>query len=460
MFTVEDVPKKGKGLIASRNIPKGTRIICERPVITAERIPTNLEQLLTSIEQQVNTLNNAQKEEFLSLSNVHPCNNFTEMCFGIVRTNGLSMGLDPANVGIFITASRINHACDPNALKFYNENLGQLTIHASKDISEGEEITVPYMMTYRDRRRRQAILQETFNFLCSCQLCCLPPNLSKVSDRRLDRISDIERIMTKGGVAALLSSPRRMLQYANEQVRLLSKPSLDTEGLALAYCKAFNIAVANGDLSRARIFAERGQSLVYAVLGADGNKAIKFSELAQDPSAHRLYGASMRWKTAFDQVPQELDPEKFEDWLWKRKNEKTGERNRVGLHDREAFPCFLDLLNVSSNVESDYFEYYTDGYRKQPARHWCFLAEIRHFQTSIFSQLFVKDVDGAIIILQPHPICTSALTEIQNGYTVAILYPVRRSSQPISNPILHLENPHLLKVGSQIRDKIKTELTN
>jgi hypothetical protein len=34
MYTLEDVPGKGKGLVAKTLIPKGTRILVERTVIT------------------------------------------------------------------------------------------------------------------------------------------------------------------------------------------------------------------------------------------------------------------------------------------------------------------------------------------------------------------------------------------------------------------------------------------
>ena len=34
VYAVEDVPGKGKGLIATRDIPKGTRIISKEPIIT------------------------------------------------------------------------------------------------------------------------------------------------------------------------------------------------------------------------------------------------------------------------------------------------------------------------------------------------------------------------------------------------------------------------------------------
>jgi hypothetical protein len=49
---------------------------------------------------------------------------------------------------------------------------------------------------------------------------------------------------------------------------------------------------------------------------------IKHGALARDPSKHKLYGISMKWRTTVDEVPHRLEPSDFEDWLWKREKPK------------------------------------------------------------------------------------------------------------------------------------------
>jgi hypothetical protein len=61
MYAVEDVPGKGKGLIATHNIPKGTRIISEQPIITSGHYNADMEQLEVRIHQQVSSLGEDQK---------------------------------------------------------------------------------------------------------------------------------------------------------------------------------------------------------------------------------------------------------------------------------------------------------------------------------------------------------------------------------------------------------------
>jgi hypothetical protein len=55
-YTLQDVPGKGKGLVAIKKISKGTRILSEEPIIIIPGNKLNIEQLQISIYQQVATL--------------------------------------------------------------------------------------------------------------------------------------------------------------------------------------------------------------------------------------------------------------------------------------------------------------------------------------------------------------------------------------------------------------------
>lgn len=142
MYALQDIPGKGKGLVARKLIPKGTRILEERPVIIIPERKKSDAWLNAKIAQQVDSLNEHQRQSFVALHNLYPYKNSTEMYLGIIRTNGLPIEVEGTGGAIFLEACRINHACDNNAQKHWSKRIERHTVHAMRDIPKGEEITI------------------------------------------------------------------------------------------------------------------------------------------------------------------------------------------------------------------------------------------------------------------------------------------------------------------------------
>ncbi|PSN63744.1 SET domain-containing protein [Corynespora cassiicola Philippines] len=448
MYTVEDVPGKGKGLIATKDIPKGTRIISEIPIITSGQDTPDMEQLGIRIYQQLRSLSEDQRREFLSMSNVYTYTNTIERYRGIFRTNALPTGPCLDIGGVFLITCRINHACDANAVNFWNDNLNKITIHAVRDICKGEEIAISYSKYSRNRQARQKELRENFKFTCLCQLCSLPPDQSRDSDSKLDRIHEIDCIIEQAGVPGLVSSPRKMLSYVDEQVRLWG--TTDVVGLGRAYPDAFQIAIANGDLARAHVFTERVVPLYLTSMGSDTPDVTEYKELLRDPTTHKYYGMSMKWKTTLDDIPRGLEPSEFEDWLWKRNKEIV----RAQQPDL-TFLSFDDLPN-EHDFEPEYFGGW-DTDQSRPRFHWCFLAEIVDVGWSIRLQMTVKDVGGAILPLFFHTSRRGGeldQSQIQKGHTVVVLYAVQHAFM-YSDPGIRHETPQRMKIFPLSLDRLQ-----
>lgn len=194
------------------------------------------------------------------MHNIHAYRNAAEQYLGIVRTNALPIETNGSEGGIFLEACRINHACDNNAQKNWNTNIKQHTVHAMRDICKGEEITIYYLGVHKNREARNKALQAKLSFICLCRLCSLPLEQSQESDRRLDEIYRLDGLIGRGGIEGILSSPLRSLCYLDQQVRLYNEQGPDDAGLSRAFLDAAQIAIANGDLARGRIFAERAVS--------------------------------------------------------------------------------------------------------------------------------------------------------------------------------------------------------
>lgn len=76
--------------------------------------------------------------------------------------------------GLYLTQSKINHSCNPNAeIRFpFSNNI--LQVVALRDINPGEEVCISYLdecELNRSRHSRQKYLQENYLFLCECEKC-------------------------------------------------------------------------------------------------------------------------------------------------------------------------------------------------------------------------------------------------------------------------------------------------
>ncbi|KAF1828517.1 hypothetical protein BDW02DRAFT_615361 [Decorospora gaudefroyi] len=255
MYALRDVLGRGKGLVAIENIPKGTRILSEKPIITMPEDQGEDEWLKSHISQQVDSLTEHLRKSFLSMHNLYPYQNLAEQALGIVKTNGLPVEANGIGGAVFLEACRINHAGDNNAQKNWNQSIKRHTVHALRDISKGDEITIYYLGRDSSREIRQRKLQDKFGFLCSCRLCSLPTEQSQENDRRLERVDQLDDLIGYDGMRLKFSL--QTLRYVDERIRLYNEQGPGDSGLPRAYLDAAQITIAHGDLARGRIFAER-----------------------------------------------------------------------------------------------------------------------------------------------------------------------------------------------------------
>ncbi|OCK83190.1 SET domain-containing protein 5 [Lepidopterella palustris CBS 459.81] len=371
------------------------------------------------------------------MHNIHAYRNTAEQYLGIVRTNALPIGTNGIDGGIFLEACRINHACDNNAQKNWNENIKRHTVHALRDIEQGEEITICYLAILKNRKARQEAFQIKFGCTCSCRLCSLPSEQSQESDKRLDEIHRLENLIGERGMLGILSTPLRILRYVDQQVQLYNEQGPGDAGLPRAFFDAAQIAIANGDLARGRIFLEKAIFGWQTALGSDSTEVAEYGVLAKDPSKHDLYGSSMAWRTALNEVPCGLEPGAFEDWLWKREKQQCSGR-QVDLRTRTTFPRFVDLPDENT-FDLDFYESSTC----RPRWHWCFLAEIVHSTTLLRMRMEIKDMDGRSLPLFFYTDGRGSElppAQVRSGYTVAILY-AQRHAFAFDDPGIRHEDP-------------------
>lgn len=443
MYALEEVRGKGKGLIATRNIPMGSRILSEEPIIRVPDTAIDGDARLASLHRQVDALPPDNRRAFLSMHNVHADD--IPQYLGVFLTNALPMVGKVEEAGIFLNACRINHACDNNAHNSWNSNIKRHTIHALRDIEQGEEITINYLGVLNTRETRQDYLQEHFAFTCSCHLCSLPPDESQESDRKLDELRELDDLIGGEWSTDIFSTPLRILQYLDQEICLHQEQGQGAAALPRAFLYAARLTVAHGDLARARVFFERARLGWTVLQGNDSYKVLRERALSQDPSKHDLYGFSTKWRTTVDEIPQGIDSQKFEDWLWKR--EKPGRsRQPADFRNRVIFPAFIDL--PAENHANTELDVRGGTHANRPRRHWLYLAEIVAFTAKARPEMEVKDVLGTKVQLL---VCPDeydgelALSQVQKGYTIAILYAQRHKNQVLEAKIRNVK-PAQVKV--------------
>ncbi|TFK19996.1 SET domain-containing protein [Coprinopsis marcescibilis] len=187
-FTVIDIPGKGKGAIASRDIKQGELIIEERPLFL---VPPTINSSPTDfIWDKLEDVTEEQRESFFNLSFVNfpadkdPETDLKDVALAIFETNAVSAG---SSVGIFPRMARLNHGCSSafSAVYTYREKEGSLVVYAIKDVQKGTELLITYSDTKQPREQRRAYLQKQYGFHCTCSVCSLPDDVSKASDNRL-----------------------------------------------------------------------------------------------------------------------------------------------------------------------------------------------------------------------------------------------------------------------------------
>ncbi|KAF9733941.1 hypothetical protein PMIN02_010897 [Paraphaeosphaeria minitans] len=390
MFDVRDVRGKGKGLFATRPIPKGTCILSESPIINVPIYPSTSD--LYTLWRNVRNLPDQQRQAFESLSNCHPYENIYTEYMSIVRTNCFSTYEDQASV--CLDASLINHACDANSQHTWNHKLSKIVFHALRDIALDEEITTNYIGRENTRQERQVPLKEIYKFECSCELCSLPLALSATADRKVLRARKLwAYFQMEDGQKRHLCNPLQRLRRLEEISRHRAELGSCTQ-MHDAHVEASALALSHSDLARGKIFLERAYAFYVLEHGDNDELAPALQARLQNLPISECYGQSTRWQTDEADVPPEQSSGIFEEWLWKMRDDQPEPSLFANIWDRSTF-LGINGLPTEGLFDVEYHQDASMGQSK-PKRHWCFMAEVIDKATPGQLQLKVKDVDNRI----------------------------------------------------------------
>ncbi|EKM51476.1 uncharacterized protein PHACADRAFT_102067, partial [Phanerochaete carnosa HHB-10118-sp] len=307
-FTVVDIPGKGKGAVATRDIPQGELIFRERPlfILPAQGSPGSV--ILSALA----SLSPRQHDAFYNLSYVnfpdHVVPNMPsyheEMALAIFQTNGISAADD--GVGLFPSTARLNHGCSGafNAVYNWRPSEATLVVHALKNIKEGEvrtdrasqELLTTYLDTKRSRDSRREILRAHYGFTCQCSVCSLPDGESERSDDRLRKMVELYARLRTWQNGSL--SGKQAIDIVRQIWAIGEQEGYWSERGQLAYDATW-VAAAHADRQATRAWAKLAKKWYAIELGPDSEHARKIDEVVTDPE-------SLRYKMSTTRRPENV----------------------------------------------------------------------------------------------------------------------------------------------------------
>ena len=187
-WLTSSIPHKGTGTLALHDLVPHTRILRYTPAFLAY-----LEGDLATLDREalwlsaINRLPSPTRSYFLSLMHIY--GDPRVRIQDITKANTFQLSIQGTNhLAIFPETSRLNHDCAPNAQYVLDPELLTHTVHVTREIPEGEEITIAYTSPLDEVVTRQERLVGGFHFECRCQRCV---NGGR-SDAVLARIKDMQ----------------------------------------------------------------------------------------------------------------------------------------------------------------------------------------------------------------------------------------------------------------------------
>lgn len=206
-FVMQKIPGKGLGVLATSRISAG-RIILDDPFVLSVQepvgdphtdeeasdllklmliqlisqyieLPLDLRRQLASLHAHIKSTSYEWFRTYLGHFRADVCElylRFIVKLYFKFSTNEFSKVVPGRCDGgrirrLFLTTSRINHSCRPNARSTQTTD-GHKIVTALHDIEEGEEITLRYLHHHRYTRKEwEEATQRMWGFVCYCPGC-------------------------------------------------------------------------------------------------------------------------------------------------------------------------------------------------------------------------------------------------------------------------------------------------
>lgn len=204
-YEIRDSPNKGLGAFAKVDIPRGTRLILEEPLLVAKP-GANGESLTQTTFQAYQAMSLPKGEAYDQL---YYAPRLYDLYEAEVRksTKGLSEDMveciarvaatrssNSYGSGVYELSSRFNHSCTPNCNQV-DAGKGKMAVYSVRDVEAGEELTASYTDIDQPHEARQRHLDH-YGFVCDCPACDVGTAEGMLSETRRRRIWRLRQDLT------------------------------------------------------------------------------------------------------------------------------------------------------------------------------------------------------------------------------------------------------------------------
>ncbi|KAI0760521.1 SET domain-containing protein [Fomes fomentarius] len=285
-FIIADVPGKGKGLVAARQLRRGDLILAESHLF-AQKTGYTLTTIVTALSQ----LSKEEQRAYFSLSNAYP---EASPPLGVWVTNSFPCwspedptGENAGTAGVFLTASRFNGSCHPNVYHHLDPESHQMVFRAVTDIAAGEELCITYCNILATRHERQAELKESFRFECCCIACSRTGQEVRRSDDHRTRLARLFHELPD-----CKHDPVLGLRKVNFALQLLKREGLFECAAEAFYADGLMFCAMVSDVKNAKLWAKKLLEFHVALAGPDSQVTKRTQAYLDDPRGAPLFGTA------------------------------------------------------------------------------------------------------------------------------------------------------------------------
>lgn len=268
---VRSFPGKGKGLVTTKAVKKGERILLDSAhIIASSHFPTQVtrSQGKALFSAAIDQLPQADRALVLGLDQSLGGSKVED----IMKTNAFACQLadgdaDDAYMCLFPSVARINHACQPNAHARFVPKTMSMEIKAQRDIAAGEEIGISYGRIDLKHADRQTLYQEGWNFGCTCPLCTASEYERTGSDQRRARFAQLRKMLENLTVETY--DAQQIVAWEKEVMEIGQREGLETM-LAQDYERLAYVYAGHGMVKDARRWAKMAKESLLEWVVVDG----------------------------------------------------------------------------------------------------------------------------------------------------------------------------------------------